>query len=232
MTPLLQPLVVLSLCIFIHSAVCSSSAGAAAHVSIQSLPAWTNGRGCMAGCLWYNGLYANNPYIGGHDLAHRLDCGGDSAINGCYCRSDLLSTASAYISSCVSDACSSLAAGVTTEISSAIALYDGYCATVTAEQVITSGTAPAATAGSLSAAAATGKAGSASESISTQQTGGPSPSSSSPDNNEKPTLGRSDMIALGVGLGIGIPSLLIALATYLQMRKRKLHRRSMLIEGR
>lgn len=229
------PLLILSaLNLFLHFAACATSAGPDAYVSIAALPDWKNGHDCMAGCLWYNGIYANNPVVGGRDLGHGLDCGGDSAINGCYCRSDTLSTASAYISSCVSSACSNN--GVATEISSAMSIYDGYCATAAQEQSVTSEAAAAAAAAtpteSVSAAAASTTGRSTTKDEPARQTGESAPPSSSSGDEKKSGLDKSDLIALAVGLGIGIPSLLIGLATCIQMRRRKIDRRSMLVEGK
>jgi hypothetical protein len=212
---------------FLRFAICATSAGPNAYVSIAALPDWSNGHSCMAGCVWYNGLYKNNPVVGGHDLGHGLDCGGDSAINGCYCRPDTLPKARTYISSCVSSACGNN--GVQAEISSAISIYDGYCSTVAREQSTTSETAAAASTGSVSAATSSTLGSSTTRNAPATQTGVSVATVASAGDNKSDGLDKSDLIALGVGLGIGIPSLLIGLATCILMRRRKNDRQSKLV---
>lgn len=222
-------LLIFTLNLSLRFATCATSGGPDAYVSIAALPDWKNGHSCMAGCLWYNGLYANNPVMGGRDLGHGLDCGGDSAINGCYCRPDTFSTASVFISECVSSACSGGGA-VATEISSAMSLYDGYCSTAALEQTVTSEAAAAAPTQSASTVPAPTTGRSTTDNAPARQTGVSEPTSSSSPEEEKSGLDKSDLIALGVGLGIGIPSLLIGLSTMILMRRRRVDRRSMLIE--
>jgi hypothetical protein len=106
---------------------------AVAAVSIYSDISYQSGRTCSTSCLWYRGPF--RQYNHGHDLAIELSCG-VAAVNGCYCKADFASSASSYISSCVSKGCSNLES-VNEEIKTIMALYDGYCKTANVEVVTT-----------------------------------------------------------------------------------------------
>ncbi len=104
-----------------------------AAVSIYSDISYQSGRTCSTSCLWHRGPF--RQYNPGHDLAIELSCG-VAAVNGCYCKADFASSASSYISSCVSKGCSNVES-VNEEIKTIMALYDGYCKTANVEVVTT-----------------------------------------------------------------------------------------------
>ncbi|KAH7393456.1 hypothetical protein BKA64DRAFT_88684 [Cadophora sp. MPI-SDFR-AT-0126] len=107
-------------------------------------------------------------------------------------------------------------------------LYNGYCATANVAAAVQT-TAPSVTASN--SATSTPVANSpntsleahANESSTTSTpstTGIPEPGSLS-DTSEKKGLAQSDIIALAVGLDVGVPSLLLALATFCVTKRRK-----------
>ncbi|KAG4435951.1 hypothetical protein IFR05_008571 [Cadophora sp. M221] len=188
-------------------------------------------RPCAASCLVYQGIWSCPYNSGYYDLGLELSCG-CSPQNFCYCDSkpSAAASASSYISSCVSNGCG---ADFPDEVTSAMDLYNGYCSTANvAAAVQTSG--PSVTPSS-SAAKSTPVANSPNTNLGANANDSSSPSStsdlitgqtSSPETSssttsEKKGLAQSDVIALAVGLGVGLPSLLLALATFCLQRKRK-----------
>ena len=202
-----------------------SSSGPTAYVSISDSTAYATARPCAAGCLWDNtDIWTCGVNSGWYDVAQELQCGCD-ALNACYCGEDNAASASSYISSCVSSACSNFPQ----ETNSAISLYDNYCATANVAVSTTSDTSlPSRTASSAvaSTASSTTSLHRTTQTSSSGQgaAGSTNAADSAPDNsdvaNEKDGLSRSDLIAIGVGLGVGIPSLIIAIATFCLMRKK------------
>lgn len=88
-------------------AICDSS------VSIANVQPYLDQRYCVRDCLWSGEL---------SNLQGFLDCS-DPILNGCYCRDDLASSASSYITSCVNGGCASN----TPDVVRAISVYNGYC---------------------------------------------------------------------------------------------------------
>ncbi|KAJ9644138.1 hypothetical protein H2199_004006 [Coniosporium tulheliwenetii] len=83
--------------------------------TLTNLDAYVDLRSCAKGCFYWSGI--NHDKVG-----DELSCG-KPALNSCYCRSDLQSVASAFLSKCVSSACS----GNRNDMTSAVDLYGGYC---------------------------------------------------------------------------------------------------------
>src|SRR5690606_8916566 len=114
------------------------------------------------------------------------------------------------------------------EVTSVIEVYNGYCADVATEPLMGLTTAKV---GSVGTKTATGIPASteakATDTASNREEGGndnsANASSRKDDGKEEGEgLSQSDIIALGTGLGIGVPSLLVAIVTcWMQMRKRK-----------
>lgn len=214
-----------------------SSNGPTAYVTITDNPQYVTARPCAADCLWYQGVWSCGVNKGYYDLAQELQCGCD-ALNNCYCGKDNAASASSYISSCVSSGCSKFP----DEQQSAIALYNSYCATANVAQTSSSPTTTAAasitetstTTSSQKAAstnppnsvvltgngdAAAGAAPVTTAFTSTSSTA-PRATASAEAGTDEGFLSKSDLIALGVGLGVGILSLIIALATFCSMRRK------------
>ena len=127
-----------------------SKIGPTAVVSIYSESSYVLGRECATCCLWYNGDYPAGTR-GYYDLAIALSCGA-GAMNGCYCKADFASSASSYISACVSDGCSAIG-DVTGEVKTMMDLYDGYCKTANVDVSTTAPIEPAASTAAASTAA-------------------------------------------------------------------------------
>jgi hypothetical protein len=215
--------------VLLTTTLVSAANGPTAPVSIFYESAYVTARPCAAFCLW-------DTIFHSIDVANALSCG-DSAINGCYCQADFASSASSYVSSCIRKGCANLE-GVTEEVQTMMALYNGYCQTANADGVITAAVVESvaatekssstrtvslkpATGGNQNALASPTSSPSSvpTEGVSGQFTAG---SGTEAPANKTDGLGRSDVIALGVGLGVGVPSVLVALATFcVQMRKRK-----------
>ena len=230
-------------CLFLAFAA-ETSNGPTAYVSIYDNPQYVTARPCAAECLWYQGVWTCGLNSGYYDLAQELQCGCD-ALNNCYCGKDNAASASSYISSCVSAGCSKFPE----EQKSAIALYNSYCATANVAQASSStaaaasftertttstkaastkprdhvvqtdsSSAPVSDSGNV-AAGATPVITAFTMSLKTSSTT-PGATSSGEAAAEKKGLSSSDLIALGVGLGVGIPSLCVALATFCLMRRK------------
>jgi hypothetical protein len=83
-----------------------------ATLSITNQPAFSRLRPCAQACIW------ENNYDNG--VCNVLQCNDLDAI---YCRPDLQSEASSALTSCINEYCTTNAV----DISSGIALYNGYC---------------------------------------------------------------------------------------------------------
>lgn len=236
--PDMKPLRVPSSFLFLISllAYAVSSAGKngpTATVSIESDLSYITGRECAVGCLW-------NEYhiLGSPDLSYELSCG-ETAINGCYCKTDYASSATSYISNCVSTGCSDLQ-DVSGEVKTIVDLYNGYCETANArttaaelpnaiespstDTLVLSTGARRTLLPTSSALLPAGKSNpSALASSNSSPTGRSGPSAAESTTEASPGsggLGESDVIELGVGLGVGIPSLLLVLVgLWLQIKK-------------
>lgn len=198
-----------------------------AYISLALAPPYATMRPCAASCLVYRGIWSCPFNSGYYDLGIELSCGCNPQ-NFCYCDSKAAASASSYISSCVNAGCGAEFPG---EVTSAMDLYNGYCATVNVAALVQT-TAPSVT---LSTSSKSTPAANSSNRIidADANSNGPSSTSRTPvtaetsapqtssANSEKKGLQQSDVIALAVGLGVGFPSLLLALATFCLQRKRK-----------
>ncbi|KAF2467691.1 uncharacterized protein BDR25DRAFT_266686 [Lindgomyces ingoldianus] len=86
--------------------------------SIVQQTAYNEQRGCIKSCLW------GSPPNG--DLSVQLGCS-SPWVNECYCRADAPPRASKILSACISTACTDVVSP-TIDVSSAISVYNGYCA--------------------------------------------------------------------------------------------------------
>lgn len=202
--------------------------GPVAGVTLAERIEWSTARECAAACLRYNGIWHCGVNGGYYDLGVELKCG-CASINGCYCNTKLASSASSYISACVSSRCEAVD-DLTRDLSDMIDLYDSYCATamVAAEEneprptedaandindLETTEAAPQKTVSSGDSPKQTSNSGATSTSTSEESQDGSDASDG---------LSRSDIVALAASLGVGIPSLLLAgLTLYFQLRKKK-----------
>lgn len=190
--------------------------GPQAPVTIGSDKILATARACAAKCVSYNGPYYCG-IAGYYDLGQALACGCASA-NGCYCNTAYASSATSFLSSCVSAGCVKSVADWTVDLGSMLGLYDNYCKTANVEPTSISFSATVKTTGASSAAttttAAAGKGstdgsiasrtGSASNAPAT--TSASDSTSSSGDNKG---MSGTTILALAVGLGVGVPLLLI-----------------------
>lgn len=219
---LAPPIVILLL---LQKASAATTLGPLAPISIHSLQAYSTARPCAAGCLVYNGIWVCGVNAGYHDLGKDLGCG-CGPNNACFCSTGLASSASSYISSCVSAKCSSFG-DVGGDLTSMLGLYNGYCQTANVEVVST------VLASTTTAADAQKSTGATTHATARSTDSGPVRASASDtatstkeateaEGKEDEGLSKSDIIALATGLGVGIPSLLVgAWALHLQLRRRR-----------
>ncbi|PNH45046.1 hypothetical protein VD0004_g2732 [Verticillium dahliae] len=187
--------------------------GPLAPVSLGSYTELATARGCAAACLVYNGIWVCGVNAGYDDLGVALECG-CAPINGCYCNTGLASSATACFSRCVSSRCAESVENWTQEVAGMLGIYEGYCATAleagewTAVATTTTTTSRART--------TTGGATTSAAENDTTENGGAS------EGETDGGLSKSDIVALAASLGVGIPSLIVALVTLcIQMKKRK-----------
>ena len=212
-------------------ALAKTTDGPLAPVSLNRQDAYLLARPCAAGCLLYNGRLPCNV-AGYYDLGVELGCGRCVPNNNCYCSAKLASSATSYMSDCVSNACGWSVENWAEEATSMLGIYDGYCATANAGAAAATTTNNPPAAATTTGAGATANPGAASNpgsGIGASQTGssgsfataGAGAADSSKKDN-KDGLSQSDVVALAASLGVGIPSLLVALITLLvQLRRRK-----------
>ena len=208
--------------------------GPLAYVSLDSDMAYKTARKCAAGCVIYNGDMPCNAGSFKYDLGVFLGCGRCGQINACYCSAGLGSSATSYVSSCVSSACK----GVDTwedEVTSMLLLYNTYCATANVAPTTTTrpplpGVTNTQSAGADGNSAAVTGSGPAAGASQTNAAGGATAtgsaaagdSTSAKEEKDKDGLSKSDVVALAASLGVGIPSLAIAALTlWIQLRKRR-----------
>ena len=92
-------------------------------VSIQSEPYYQQQRDCAQGCL-----YTEHDTFG---IDEYLGCS-SPVLNDCYCRNDLASSASFYLTSCLtSNSCTAIS-----DLPMAVSAYNVYCQAVSAEDGI------------------------------------------------------------------------------------------------
>ena len=202
--------------------------GPLASVSIDSEPPYSSARACAAGCIVYDGVYHCGVNAGYNDLALELGCG-CSPNNACFCRAGFASSATSYVSSCVSNACAESVQNWQAEAPSMLSFYNGYCATATLETSTsqpatgpetTTGSATASEGAIVSPTAQTTSAEPASTSATSPSAG---PETNAPKEDEG--LSKSDIVALAASLGVGIPGLLIAIITLCIQLKKRNHNR-------
>ncbi|WQF82529.1 hypothetical protein CDEST_07543 [Colletotrichum destructivum] len=206
--------------------VAKTTVGALAPVSLHSELAYSTARACAAGCLVHNGIWVCGVNAGYQDLGVALQCGCQS-INGCYCNTALASSATSYISSCVSKGCSKVD-NWSVDLTSMLNLYDSYCATANAAVDGTPATTTTAD-GKASSPTASSVAKSPTDGRPAQTSGSGTSGTSAADTQQTTAaaggdsgLSRSDIVALAASLGVGIPSMLIAALTlYFQIRKKR-----------
>lgn len=203
--------------------------GPVAPVSLGERIEWSTARECAAACLKYNGIWVCGNHGGYYDLGVELECG-CASINGCYCNTELASSASSYISACVSSRCSAVD-DLTRDLSNMIGLYDSYCETARAEgasgenapRPVDDGEKDAETTGET----VTKKTGESNDLPKQTSSAGAESTATEGESQENTKsseegLSRSDIVALAASLGVGIPSLLIAALTlYFQIRKKR-----------
>lgn len=217
----LYTMYILNLLVWLPLSFVATTVGPLAPISIHSLQAYSTARPCAAGCLVFNGIWQCGVNGGYHDLGKDLGCN-CSPLNGCWCSTGLQSSATSYISSCVNSACSKVG-NVDSDIKSMLDLYGSYCAAANVEFPSVSGqTAAVTTTLGIATTRVTAKTtGSASPVV----TEAPPESTALPGNQQKEEdegLSKSDVIALATGLGVGIPSLIVAVvALYIQLRRKK-----------
>lgn len=216
---LLQSAVLVSLLLFAQRTIAATTVGPLAPISIAKLPTYSTARPCAAKCIVYQGVWACGVNSGYSDLGYDLGCG-CSPNNACYCSEGYQSQVTSYISSCVSAGCSKFG-NLNSDITSMLGLYDGYCATANVEL---STSTPAVTDAKTTQGTQKETGASTTGGKSTSTAANPADSAQSTqaeaDKGEE-GLSKSDIIALGTGLGIGIPSLVVgALALWFQIRRR------------
>ncbi|KAG7129823.1 hypothetical protein HYQ45_011192 [Verticillium longisporum] len=180
--------------------------GPLAPVSLGSYTELATARGCAAACLVYNGIWVCGVNAGYDDLGVALECGCTS-INGCY-----------------------FGENWTQEVAGMLGIYEGYCATALEAG---EGTAVATTTTTSRARTTTGGATVAADATRSAPTSGGAEETSAAENDTTENggasegetdggLSKSDIVALAASLGVGIPSLIVALVTLcIQMKKRK-----------
>jgi hypothetical protein len=136
----------------------------------------------------------------------------------------MASAADSFLGKCISSKCGSitvLPGGVGAQVTSAVGFYEGYCTKVRLEVTDATTTPSPSDTGTRSlskgvAVTAQATGGTTSGGVAT---GATSAGTTSVSGNG---LGKSDVIALGVGLGVGVPSLVLAGATlWINMKRRK-----------
>ncbi|KAK4221184.1 hypothetical protein QBC38DRAFT_141800 [Podospora fimiseda] len=219
--------IISSLILFLPSVLgAATTNGPLAYVSLDADIAYKTARACAAGCLIYNGGIPCNAGSFKWDIGVFLGCGRCGQINGCYCSSALGSSATSYISSCVSSKC----IGVDSwedEVTSMLNMYNGYCATANVAPTTT--TRPPYTGATIPPQATTPAAGSGPKTSLPTETDVSGAAATPPPSSEKSTeeeskdgLSKSDIVALAASLGVGIPSLAIAgITLWIQLRKKK-----------
>ena len=127
-------------------------------ISITAVPAYTSLRVCARECL-----YCPSCGFGG-DLGSEIKCqDGDQSPtydDRCFCRRDLASSGSSFLTTCINTACSSISA----DINSAISVYNNYCgfdkspitSSPVAQQTISSKAVPGSTSSLIDVASTTG----------------------------------------------------------------------------
>jgi hypothetical protein len=203
--------------------------GPTATISIKSSEPFQTMKPCARKCLVYEGIYDfcgfDAPY---YDLGIAISCG-CYPQNFCYCDKNAAASATSYISACVGGGCGTDLPG---EVTSVLSLYNAYCSTAnvkveaaTTPENTSPTSNPTAIAGPTNSVTTTGSVLAAEKSESVSNTSNTVKKTQAADTTaEKKGLSSSDVIALGVGLGVGVPSLLLGLATFCMARRNKRQR--------
>ncbi|KAH7020704.1 uncharacterized protein B0I36DRAFT_392793 [Microdochium trichocladiopsis] len=192
--------------------------------------AYSTARECARYCLEYGGIWHCGYNAGYYGLGSGLGCG-CASTNGCFCNAAYATSATSYLSSCISAGCGRVVGtGWTSELNAMLGIYDAYCSTANVEQEVVSWT-PTATATGAGAGGANGGSATTAAVTGTRPTNTAASATSNPSTGETGNngngdkgsgLSQSDIVALAASLGVGIPSLLIAGITLcVQLRKKK-----------
>lgn len=196
----------------------TTTLGPLGRVSASILPALSSARPCAAGCLAFKGDWVCGVHAGYHDLAKDLGCG-CTPTNVCWCSTRL--PVASYISSCVSAGCSKFG-NVDADIKTIQDIHGGgYCATAMIEPSSVPAQTSATTIASVQATSwpRSGPAITPTSDASLEMT---KALDTAKEGAEDEGLSKSDLIALGTGLGVGVPSLIIGIvALCFQLRKKK-----------
>ncbi|KAF3908310.1 hypothetical protein AA313_de0206987 [Arthrobotrys entomopaga] len=187
-------------------------------VSIVSDSDYATARPCIQTCLWYNGGLGRGGNSGFNDVGKALGCG-QEPINACYCSSRLTASATSYFTTCISNLCT--AETDPADLSSALSIYGRYCSTANEVEAAatTTGSGSSSSGGSSSGGSSSGGSSpssaqntgsTGSRSSTAAGAGKTSDTGASAPNSNSSGLTTTSKIALGVGLGVGIPLLVMA----------------------
>jgi hypothetical protein len=94
--------------------------------TITNVVAFQNLDGCAQSCFQYKGGGCTWGVMDSTILGcAKQECFSELAVNDCYCRTDKQSVATAYLSSCISKACT--VGDPMIDVSSGVGIYEGYC---------------------------------------------------------------------------------------------------------
>lgn len=214
-------------------ATMATASSLTATVSVNEDAAWITERACGQKCVWIDSGHIGAPYP---DIVMHLNCG-SPYLNACFCRADFGTSATTFLSSCVSSRCES--DGINdygTELFSALSIYSNYCSTAAgvvfaAPSVdVTSASSISATAGSASASVRTTATSTASSTSSrdnsasqTSGSGAPAQTSGQGSSTESSSSGLSTSakIGLAVGLSVGILAIILGVGAFIWHKRRK-----------
>ncbi|EXJ58513.1 hypothetical protein A1O7_05939 [Cladophialophora yegresii CBS 114405] len=105
--------------ILVFTTSCIQTSQADSTVSITAQPAFSSVRPCVQHCIWCGEYWLINCPGSAIGLNNVLSAGLDSL----FCRTDLQSTASSYLTSCIYSGCTTN----TVDLQDGLSLYNGYC---------------------------------------------------------------------------------------------------------
>lgn len=199
-----------------------------ATVSVNEDPAWVTERACGQKCVWIDSGHIGAPYP---DIVMHLNCG-SPYLNACFCRADFGTSATTFLSSCVSSRCKT--DGINdygTELISALSIYSQYCSTAAgvvfaAPSVdVSSASITSATGTSTGSASGRSTAASTPSNTSASQTsdaGAPAQSSGqgSPTETTSGGLSNSAKIGIAVGVSVGVLAIILAVGAFFWYKRR------------
>jgi hypothetical protein len=202
-----------------------------ATVSVNEDAAWITERACGQKCVWIDSGHLGAPYP---DIVMHLNCG-SPYLNACFCRSDFGTSATTFLSSCVSSRCES--DGINdygTELFSALSIYSNYCSTAagvvfaapSVDVTSASSITVSASSASVRTTATSTASSTSSRDSSTSQTsssGAPAQTSGqgSPTESSSSGLSTSAKIGLAVGLSVGILAIILGVGAFIWHKRRK-----------